>query len=353
MNLQLPQELKGWFLGQSPSIERVRHLIAQVARTDATVLILGESGTGKELASKALHALSHRSAKTFVAVNCAAIPAELLESELFGHEKGAFTGAHAVRQGRFEQAQGGTLFLDEIGDMPHSMQVKLLRVLQEKTFERVGGNQSIAADVRILAATNCNLIQKIKSGEFREDLYYRLNVFPIHMPALRDRAEDIPTLIKQLLQHFKPSDEALVTLAPETLQALLQYRWPGNIRELSNVLERLCILFPGKTVDVPDLPEYILQNKAQEKSALFSDQFQPVITALSPELPAAGIDLKKTLEDLEVHYIHQALERTHGVVQQAAQLLGVRRTTLVEKLRKYQIKREGQNFDGPLKTSTD
>lgn len=349
MNLQLPNDLKQWFLGQSPSIERVRHLIAQVAKTDATVLILGESGTGKELASKALHALSHRAGKTFVAVNCGAIPAELLESELFGHEKGAFTGAHAARQGRFEQAQGGTLFLDEIGDMPLNMQVKLLRVLQEKTFERVGGNHSMIADVRILAATNCNLLDKIKAGEFREDLYYRLNVFPIPMPALRDRTEDIPTLIKQLLQHFKTSDEALVTLAPEAINALYQYRWPGNIRELSNVLERLSILYPGKTVQLNDLPENLIAAKPEKSSALFSESYETVITAL----PAAGIDLKKTLEDLEVHYIMQALERTHGVVQQAAQLLNIRRTTLVEKLRKYNIKRSGRDFDAQLKTSND
>lgn len=349
MNLQLPNDLKRWFLGQSPSIDRVRHLIAQVAKTDATVLILGESGTGKELASKALHALSHRANKTFVAVNCGAIPAELLESELFGHEKGAFTGAHASRQGRFEQAQGGTLFLDEIGDMPLNMQVKLLRVLQEKTFERVGGNHSIVADVRILAATNCHLIEKIAAGEFREDLYYRLNVFPIPMPALRDRPEDIPTLIKQLLQHFKTSDEALVTLSPEAIHALYQYNWPGNIRELSNVLERLCILYPGKTVELNDLPENLLSSQQKKSSLLFSSSLETVITAL----PAAGIDLKKTLEDLEVHYIMQALERTRGVVQQAAQLLKMRRTTLVEKLRKYNIKRTGRDFDVQLKTSND
>lgn len=349
MNLPLPNDLKQWFLGQSPSIERVRHLIAQVAKTDATVLILGESGTGKELASKALHALSRRANNTFVAVNCGAIPAELLESELFGHEKGAFTGAHASRQGRFEQAQGGTLFLDEIGDMPLNMQVKLLRVLQEKTFERVGGNHSMYADVRILAATNCNLLDKIKAGEFREDLYYRLNVFPIPMPALRDRTEDIPTLIKQLLQHFKTSDEALVTLSPDAINALYRYRWPGNIRELSNVLERLSILYPGKTVQLNDLPETLLSIEPEKSSALFSPSYETVITAL----PAAGIDLKKTLEDLEVHYIMQALERTHGVVQQAAQLLNIRRTTLVEKLRKYNIKRSGRDFDAQLKTSND
>jgi sigma-54 specific flagellar transcriptional regulator A len=315
------------FVGTSLAIAKVRHLIEQVASKDATVLILGESGTGKEMVAKAIHEHSVRSNGPFVAVNCTAIPAELLESELFGHEKGAFTGAHAARVGRFEQAEGGSLFLDEIGDMPMTMQVKLLRVLQERTYERVGGNQSHTADVRILAATNCDLELKIQQGLFREDLFYRLNVFPVHLPSLKERREDIPALVQDLFSH--------VQLTPEAMELLREHHWPGNIRELANLLERLAILYPGKMIEPIDLPEKF--GLVSENSPLMSDEFQMVIRAF----PSAGFHLKKYLEDLEIHFIVQALDLSLGVVQHAADLLKMRRTTLVEKMRKYKITRQG------------
>jgi sigma-54 specific flagellar transcriptional regulator A len=323
------------FVGQSSAIAKVRHLIEQVASKDATVLILGESGTGKEMVAKAVHEHSSRAHGPFVAVNCTAIPAELLESELFGHEKGAFTGAHAVRVGRFEQAEGGSLFLDEIGDMPMTMQVKLLRVLQERIYERVGGNQSHTADVRILAATNCDLELKIQQGLFREDLFYRLNVFPVHLPTLKERREDIPALVNDLLTLFKEEGEAPVQFSPEAMDLLCAHTWPGNIRELSNLLERLAILYPGKSILPEDLPEKF--GLVPADSPLMSDEFQTVIRSF----PTAGFSLKKYLQDLEIHFILQALNLSSGVVQHAADLLKMRRTTLVEKMRKYKITRQG------------
>lgn len=331
--------LESRFKGASHAIEKVRHLIDQVATKDTTVLILGESGTGKEVVAKAIHEFSGRNTGPFVAVNCTAIPADLLESELFGHEKGAFTGAHAARIGRFEQAEGGSLFLDEIGDMPMPMQVKLLRVLQERTYERVGGNQSHVANVRILAATNCDLEAKIQQGLFREDLYYRLNVFPIHLPALRERREDIPALINDLLHHFKADDEAAVKLNADAMSVMCKHTWPGNIRELANLLERLAILHPGKEIGPEHLPDKLGMVPAD--SPLLSDDFETVIKSF----PSNGFHLKKYLQDLEIHFILQALNMTEGVVQHAADLLKMRRTTLVEKMRKYDITREGQKTD--------
>lgn len=315
------------FVGTSPAIAKVRHLIEQVASKDATVLILGESGTGKEMVAKAVHEHSARAHGPFVAVNCTAIPAELLESELFGHEKGAFTGAHATRVGRFEQAEGGSLFLDEIGDMPMTMQVKLLRVLQERIYERVGGNQSHTADVRILAATNCDLELKIQQGLFREDLFYRLNVFPVSMPTLKERREDIPALAADF--------ETPVEFSPEAMQMMCDHTWPGNIRELANLLERLAILYPGKTIEPIDLPEKF--GLVPSDSPLMSDDFETVIKSF----PSAGFNLKQYLQDLEIHFILQALHLSSGVVQHAADLLKMRRTTLVEKMRKYNITRQG------------
>jgi sigma-54 specific flagellar transcriptional regulator A len=287
------------------------------------------------MVAKAVHEHSVRAHGSFVAVNCTAIPAELLESELFGHEKGAFTGAHVARVGRFEQAEGGSLFLDEIGDMPMSMQVKLLRVLQERTYERVGGNQSHTADVRILAATNCDLELKIQQGLFREDLFYRLNVFPVHLPSLKERREDIPALVEDLLSHFKEEAEPSVQFSPEAMELLRDHNWQGNIRELANLLERLAILYPGKLIQPIDLPEKF--GLVSDNSPLMSDEFQTVIRAF----PSAGFHLKKYLEDLEIHFIVQALDLSSGVVQHAADLLKMRRTTLVEKMRKYKITRQG------------
>ena len=320
-------------VGRSPAIQGIRQLMGQVADSDVNVLILGESGTGKEVVASSLHQHSSRADKPFVPVNCGAIPAELLESELFGHEKGAFTGAISSRKGRFELAEGGTLFLDEIGDMSLTMQVKLLRVLQERTFERVGGTKSIAADVRIIAATHRNLEQLIETGQFREDLFYRLNVFPIEMPPLRDRSGDVPLLIEELLQRIEREQRGRVNLTTAAVNVLSQYSWPGNVRELSNVIERLVILYPGQTVDVTELPEKILSRIDNLKaiSALphamdVSDHYR---------LPGEGIDLKQHLSDVECSLIKQALDESGGVVAHAAKRLRLRRTTLVEKLRKY------------------
>ncbi|HHQ69128.1 MAG TPA: sigma-54-dependent Fis family transcriptional regulator, partial [Halothiobacillaceae bacterium] len=249
----LAEENKG-LIGSSEPVKQIRHEVAQVAPTDATVLILGETGTGKEVIARMLHLLSNRADKPFVPVNCGAIPGELLESELFGHEKGAFTGAINQRKGRFELAEGGTIFLDEIGDMPLSMQVKILRVLQERRFERVGGTQSFKADVRIVAATHRNLLEMVERGDFREDLYYRLNVFPIYTRPLREIRADIPAIAQALSERLSREGRPAPRLSDEVLTALRQYHWPGNVRELSNVLERLGILAPDRPAEIRDLP---------------------------------------------------------------------------------------------------
>ncbi len=325
--------------GESPAIRRTRKLIEQVADTDVTVLILGESGTGKEVIARNLHYRSSRRHKPFVPVNCGAIPGELLESELFGHEKGAFTGALSARQGRFEMAEGGTLFLDEIGDMPLAMQVKLLRVLQERCFERVGSNRTIHCDVRVIAATHRNLEAEIEAGRFREDLYYRLNVFPIEVPALRERREDIPALVADLIARIENEKRGSVRLTAAALETLKRYDWPGNVRELANLIERLAVLYPYGVVDVADLPEKILRRVGEVPVP------QPVAAPAprppageAPSLPEEGLDLKAHLSSLERELIRQALEECHGVVAHAAKRLKMRRTTLVEKLRKYGLR---------------
>ncbi len=337
-----PVELFRSLVGTSRNVKKIRKLIEQVAPSDATVLILGESGTGKEVVARNIHYYSDRRNKPFVPINCGAIPPELLESELFGHEKGAFTGAISARQGRFEMAEGGTLFLDEIGDMPQPMQVKLLRVLQEKTFERVGGNKTITSNVRIVAATHRNLEDHIRDNKFREDLYYRLNVFPIEMPPLRDRVEDIPLLINELISRIEHEKRGSVRLTATSIMALCQYSWAGNVRELANLIERLGILFPFGVVDVKDLPEKFRPDSTIN-SGLYADQINvpPVIPEdneeLNARLPRDGINLKEHLSNLEVSLIRQALNEANGVVAHAAKLLNMRRTTLVEKLRKYGI----------------
>ncbi len=332
-------------VGHSKPMRRVSHMIAQVAPTDANVLILGESGTGKEVVARNIHAQSDRRDKPFVPINCGAIPPDLLESELFGHEKGAFTGAFSARQGRFEMAQGGTIFLDEIGDMSLHMQVKLLRVLQERTFERVGSNKSIKADVRVLAATHRDLEARMREGEFREDLFYRLNVFPIRMPALRERPGDIPVLADVLLRRIEAEGRASVTLTPAAISALSHHDWPGNVRELANVIERLAILHPYGTVDSDDLPEQFQDSTMEQVIAdldMDGDSLylqEPVQPGVRVDWDDGGIDLKDYLSGLEEGLIRQALAVSEGVVAQAAILLGLRRTTLVEKLRKYEIQR--------------
>ena len=337
-------ELFRSLVGNSRGISQISKLIEQVADSDANVLILGESGTGKEVVARNLHYKSTRNSKPFVPVNCGAIPADLLESELFGHEKGAFTGAISARQGRFEMAQGGTLFLDEIGDMSLAMQVKLLRVLQEKTFERVGSNKSIKANVRIIAATHRNLEESIKEGNFREDLFYRLNVFPIEMPPLRDRIEDVPLLINELISRFEHEGRGSVRLTPAAVVAICQYDWPGNVRELSNLVERLIILYPYGVADVHDLPDKFqvegISNNPDQPIPVIPDSILPDTRIdNSPRLPRNGIDLKEHLTTLEANFIKQALDECDGVVAHAANMLGMRRTTLVEKMRKLGLQR--------------
>ncbi|MGL6004124.1 sigma-54 dependent transcriptional regulator [Aeromonas sobria] len=350
------QALLRLLVGKGKGIQEVRRLISQVAETDANVLILGESGTGKEVVARAIHELSPRSAGPFVPINCGAIPAELLESELFGHEKGSFTGAVAARRGRFELAQGGTLFLDEIGDMPMPMQVKLLRVLQERLFDRVGGSKPIQADVRIIAATHRDLEAMIRTQGFREDLYYRLNVFPIETPPLRDRINDIPLLLQELLNRHAEQHHGFIRLTQRAMESLMQYPWPGNVRELSNLLERLLILYPHQIVDVADLPSrYRLLpceprderlTEMDERDALAAVFQQPIeldhalASPRTMQLPEEGVNLKEMLADLEVELIRQALESQDGVVARAADLLGMRRTTLVEKMKKYGMSKD-------------
>ncbi|WP_413491028.1 sigma-54 dependent transcriptional regulator [Shewanella baltica] len=338
-------------VGRSDGIANVRHLINQVATSEATVLVLGQSGTGKEVVARNIHYLSERRDGPFIPVNCGAIPPELLESELFGHEKGSFTGAICSRKGRFELAEGGTLFLDEIGDMPLQMQVKLLRVLQERVFERVGGTKTINADVRVVAATHRDLETMISVNEFREDLYYRLNVFPIEMPALCDRKDDVPLLLQELVSRVYNEGRGKVRFTQRAIESLKEHAWSGNVRELSNLVERLTILYPGGLVDVNDLPvkyrhidvpEYCVEmsEEQQERDALasiFSDE-EPVEipeTRFPSELPPEGVNLKDLLAELEIDMIRQALELQDNVVARAAEMLGIRRTTLVEKMRKY------------------
>lgn len=333
-------------VGHSRSIIQVRKLIEKVADTDANVLILGSSGTGKEVVARNLHYYSSRRDKPFVPVNCGAIPPDLLESELFGHEKGSFTGAISARQGRFELAEGGTLFLDEIGDMPLPMQVKLLRVLQERVFERVGSNKSIKVDVRIVAATHRDLETEITEGRFREDLYYRLNVFPIEMPDLKDRGEDIPLLIKELVTRMEHEQRGSVRLTPAAISALIHYPWHGNVRELSNLMERLIIMYPYGVVDIRDLPEKFRGHyDEQDEGMSYPDEVlieQATTVASTTRLPRAGLDLKEHLSQLEFSLIKQALDEADGVVAHAAKRLAMRRTTLVEKMRKYGLQRSEQ-----------
>lgn len=333
-------ELFRSLVGTSRGVQDVRELMSQVADKDVSVLITGQSGTGKEVVARNLHYNSHRRNKPFVPVNCGAIPAELLESELFGHEKGAFTGAITARAGRFELAEGGTLFLDEIGDMPLNMQVKILRVLQEKTFERVGGNKTIPTDVRIIAATHKNLDDMIVDGSFREDLYYRLNVFPIEMPALKERVEDIPLLINELISRMETEKRGSIRFNSAAILSLCRHEWPGNVRELANLVERLAIMHPYDVIGVKELPQKYRHVEETEDDLpgqdLTTGSGVGLVGLDSPALlPVNGIDLKDYLANLEKNLIQQALDESSGVVARAAEKLRIRRTTLVEKVRKY------------------
>ncbi len=339
-------------VGNSRSVQKVRQMMQQVADTEANVLILGESGTGKEVVARNLHYHSARRDGPFVPVNCGAIPAELLESELFGHEKGAFTGAISARAGRFELARGGTLFLDEIGDMPLPMQVKILRVLQERMFERVGGNKSMEADVRIVAATHRDLEAMIAEGKFREDLYYRLNVFPIEMPALRERAEDIPLLLNELVLRMEKEKRGSIRFNAAAIMSLCHHDWSGNVRELANLVERMAIMHPHGVIGVSELPKkyrYIeedaevqeMREELTERAALNAvvQGNVPYVTT-EQALPEEGLDLREHLASIEQNLIEKALDEVGGVVARAAERLQIRRTTLVEKMRKYGINRK-------------
>ena len=346
-------------IGRSAAMQDIYRVLARLMNTDLTVMITGESGTGKELVARALHDYGKRRYGPFVAINMAAIPRELIESELFGHEKGAFTGATNRYAGRFEQAEGGTLFLDEIGDMPLMMQVKLLRVLQEKVFERVGGTQPIQTNVRIIAATHRDLEAQIVDQRFREDLYYRLNVFPIEMPPLRDRGEDLPLLIDDLLVRIAEEGGPRLEFTEAALDFLQTYPWPGNVRELSNLLERLSILYPDSRIDLGHLPKSYLQTAGLEPSDLDTALPEPLVPppaalrAVAPprpaqdnnqatqapslELPAEGLNLRDHLAKVEIAMILQALDQGDWIVARAAATLGLRRTTLVEKMRRYKL----------------
>ncbi len=368
--------------GTSVLIRDVISLIRQVAGHDSTVLVLGESGTGKEVCARAIHDLSPRRNRPFVAVNCGAIPADLLESELFGHERGAFTGAVSARKGRFEIAEGGTLFLDEIGDMSPTMQVKLLRVLQERVFERVGNQVPMRCNVRIIAATHRNLEESIQRGTFREDLFHRLNVFPIEMPALRSRIEDLPLLVRDCIARNLSEGRGRVQLSPRALGALALCQWTGNVRELANLIERLSIVCAGRMVEVRDLPpkyrpplDWTLEIKAldttsvagmaqaiPEEDHLNDETALSVLEEVELEreqrketvsnksgtadsmvtLPEDGLDLRAHLMTIERQLIEQALQRSRGTVAQAARLLNLRRTTLVEKMRKLGMVHNGE-----------
>ncbi|WP_263139245.1 sigma-54 dependent transcriptional regulator [Pseudomonas sp. RIT-PI-AD] len=343
-------------VGTSRAIQQVRQMMEQVADTDASVLILGESGTGKEVVARNLHYHSKRRDAPFVPVNCGAIPAELLESELFGHEKGAFTGAITTRAGRFEMANGGTLFLDEIGDMPLPMQVKLLRVLQERTFERVGSNKTQNVDVRIIAATHKNLEKMIEEGSFREDLYYRLNVFPIEMAPLRERIEDIPLLMNELISRMEHEKRGSIRFNSAAILSLCHHDWAGNVRELANLVERMAIMHPYGVIGVTELPKKFrhIEDEDQQLAASLREELEErsAITAglsgtsTSAMLPPEGLDLKDYLGNLEQGLIQQALDDANGVVARAAERLRIRRTTLVEKMRKYGMSRRDEDDAG-------
>jgi len=324
-NLYLRQEEESQFnfgeiIGQSQPMQEVFRMLQKVAPTDSSVIIYGESGTGKELVARAIHKNSNRADGPFIRVNCGALTETLLESELFGHEKGAFTGALKRKLGRFELAHRGSIFLDEIGDISPALQIKLLRVLQEKEFERVGGEETVSIDVRVIAATHRNLKEEVAAGRFREDLYYRLHIVPINLPPLRQRTDDLPVLIHHFLQRLGHELRKLnLKIEPQALEMMKNYHWPGNVRELENVLERAAVLCEAEHITVADLPPLV-----KDRSAVF-------------QLPSENLDLNQTLEEVERALIERAMSRAHGVKAEAARLLGIKATTLLYKLEKYGI----------------
>jgi DNA-binding NtrC family response regulator len=314
-------------VGNSSALRSVLDVVAKVAESDSTVLICGETGTGKELIARAIHYNSARSERIFVPVNCGAIPEELLESELFGHVRGAFTNAISDREGRFSVANGGTIFLDEIGDMSPNLQVKLLRVLQDRTFEPVGSSKTQAVNVRVVAATNQNLEVAISERRFREDLFYRLNVIPIDVPPLRDRPDDIPLLAQHFLDIAnQEKGKKVETLSQEAIDLLCTHSWPGNVRELENLIERLVVLGGEGEIAAQDLPPQLRRGAAPKSTA--------------PRIPPSGLSFRNAVDDFETDLILQALEQTHWNKNRAAQLLGLNRTTLIEKIKKKGLDRE-------------
>ena len=321
-------------IGKSPAMKRLFHLLESVAPTASTILITGETGSGKEIVARAIHHGSPRRMHRFVALNCSAIPETLVEAELFGHVRGAFTGAVGNRQGRFEQAHKGTLFLDEVGTMSPGLQMKLLRALQEREFERIGDSHTIKVDVRVIAATNSDLSRMVADGGFREDLYYRLNVIPVQLPPLRERKEDIPLLVQHFLERYRPADpgappagapaavRAPLTVSQEAMRRLMSYHWPGNVRQLENAIERAVAVSAGRSqIDVADLPPEM-------------GRPEPIPVATSVVLPEEGLDLDAFIATIERDLIQRSLERTGGNKGQAARLLNLKRTTLVEKLKR-------------------
>lgn len=317
------------FIGSSSAVKRIFEIVDKVANTDSTVLILGESGTGKELIARALHTRSNRRSKPFIPVNCGAIPSELLETELFGHVKGSFTGAHSSRMGRFTLAHQGTLFLDEIGTMPASLQVKILRALQNKEFEQVGGTKTIKSDCRVIAATNDDLEAEVSKGNFREDLFYRLNVIPIHLPPLRERREDIKLLVEHFVKLFNAKKGyAIDGVSSDAMDVLIRYNWPGNVRELENIVQRVCILKGEGRIETSDLPPKLSNVQP------VGTHGRPWASMLAGPIPESGIPFDELVSQFENDLISKALEQTKWNKNRAAQLLQLNRTTLVEKIKK-------------------
>jgi DNA-binding NtrC family response regulator len=331
-NICLKQNLKAKYrfqniIGDSKNMQEIFQYVEKIANTDSTVLISGESGTGKELIARAIHFNSDRRNKPLISVNCGAIPEDLLESEMFGHEKGAFTGAIKTRIGRFEMADGGTIFLDEITDMSPGLQVKLLRVLQEHEFERVGGVKTIKVDMRVIAATNQNLEKTVEQGKFREDLYYRLNVIPIQLPPLRERRSDIPLLVNHFIEHFNREKNCKVRgISKECMEYLIKYHWPGNVRELENMLERLVIIKGEGSIEPSELPEKVLNPEI--------DPSYPI------NIPDSGIPFDVAVNEFEKRLILEALQKSNWVKNRAAKLLRLNRTTLVEKMKRINLSKE-------------
>ena len=347
--------------GESSETKSMKNLIAMVSQTDSTALILGETGTGKDIVAQAIHKCSKKKG-SFVTVNCAAIPSELLESELFGHEKGSFTGADKLRKGRFEQSSGGSLFLDEIGDMPLPLQAKLLRAIESKSIQRVGGAEDIKINLRLICATHRDLEKKVESGEFRADLFFRINVLPINVPSLAERRTDIPSLLKSLIETLNVEKSVQPKFTADAITSLTKHNWPGNVRELKNVIERACIIFPGQEVTSTNIFENLLRLKvptvAEEQNAIWemtsdldeinSIEFDELNQSPEDFLPHPKnyknwftfydeIDLRRHLQDVEIVLIEQALEKTNNKIALAADKLKLRRTTLIEKMKKYSM----------------